>query len=56
MEWRAGNSRGGTSVPRVFAAGDATTFPFKQIIIAGGDGAKAALAAFYQLIRSPAPS
>ena len=42
---------GATSVPGVFAAGDATTVPFKQIVIAAGDGAKAALAAFDHLIR-----
>ena len=44
--------RGQTSVPGVFAAGDATTAPFKQIIIAMGEGAKAALGAFDHLIRS----
>ncbi len=48
------DARGATSVPGVFAAGDATTVPFKQIIIAAGDGAKAALAAFDYLIRQPA--
>jgi NADH-dependent peroxiredoxin subunit F len=47
------DGRGATSVPGVFAAGDATTVPFKQIIIAAGDGAKAALAAFDYLIRQP---
>jgi alkyl hydroperoxide reductase subunit F len=47
------DARGATSVPGVFAAGDATTVPFKQIIIAAGDGAKAALAAFDYLIRRP---
>ena len=46
------DARGGTSVPGVFAAGDCTTVPFKQIIIAAGDGAKAALAAFDHLIRN----
>ncbi len=45
------DSRGQTSVPGVFAAGDATTVPFKQIIIAAGDGSKAALSAFDYLIR-----
>ncbi len=45
------DARGQTSVPGVFAAGDATTVPFKQIIIAAGDGAKAALGAFDYLIR-----
>ena len=44
--------RGETSVPGVFAAGDVTTVPFKQIIIATGDGAKAALGAFDYLMRS----
>ena len=47
------DGRGATSLPGVFAAGDATTVPFKQIIIAAGDGAKAALAAFDALIRQP---
>ena len=47
------DARGQTSVPGVFAAGDATTVPFKQIIIAAGDGAKAALGAFDHLIRTP---
>jgi alkyl hydroperoxide reductase subunit F len=46
------DARGQTSVPGVFAAGDATTVPYKQIIIAAGDGAKAALGAFDHLIRS----
>lgn len=45
------DGRGHTSVPGVFAAGDATTTPFKQIIIAAGDGSKAALSAFDYLIR-----
>ena len=49
------DARGKTSVPGVFAAGDATTVPFKQIIIAAGDGAKAALSAFDHLIRTSAP-
>ena len=48
------DAKGATSVPGVFAAGDATTVPFKQIIIAAGDGAKAALSAFDHLIRTPA--
>jgi NADH-dependent peroxiredoxin subunit F len=48
------DAKGQTSVPGVFAAGDATTTPFKQIIIAAGDGAKAALGAFDHLIRTPA--
>ncbi len=45
---------GKTNVAGVFAAGDATTVPFKQIVISAGDGAKAALAAFDYLIRTPA--
>ncbi|MDQ0571277.1 alkyl hydroperoxide reductase subunit F [Variovorax paradoxus] len=49
------DARGQTSVPGVFAAGDVTTVPFKQIIIAAGDGAKAALGAFDHLIRTSAP-
>ena len=50
------DSRGQTSLPGVFAAGDVTTVPFKQIIIATGDGAKAALGAFDHLIRHSAPA
>jgi alkyl hydroperoxide reductase subunit F len=46
------NARGETSVPGVFAAGDVTTVPFKQIVIAVGEGAKAALSAFDYLVRS----
>jgi alkyl hydroperoxide reductase subunit F len=46
------DARGATSLPGVFAAGDATTVPFKQIIIAAGEGAKAALSAFDHLIRN----
>jgi alkyl hydroperoxide reductase subunit F len=45
------DARGQTSIPGVFAAGDCTTVPFKQIVIAAGDGAKAALGAFDHLIR-----
>jgi alkyl hydroperoxide reductase subunit F len=41
-------------VPGVFAAGDVTTVPYKQIIIASGEGSKAALSAFDHLIRTPA--
>ncbi|MDF3623491.1 alkyl hydroperoxide reductase subunit F [Brytella acorum] len=47
------NAHGATSVSGVFAAGDATTTPYKQIIIATGEGAKAALSAFDYLIRLP---
>lgn len=46
------DAKGQTSAPGVFAAGDATTVPFKQIVIAAGDGAKAALGAFEHLMRS----
>ncbi|SAL24616.1 alkyl hydroperoxide reductase subunit F [Caballeronia humi] len=46
------DAKGATSVPGVFAAGDVTTVPFKQIVIAVGEGAKASLAAFDHLIRS----
>ena len=42
-----------TSLPGVFAAGDATTVPYKQIVIAMGEGSKAALSAFDHLIRTP---
>jgi len=48
------DARGQTSLPGVFAAGDATTTPYKQIIIAMGEGSKAALSAFDHLIRTPA--
>jgi NADH-dependent peroxiredoxin subunit F len=46
------DAKGQTSTPGVFAAGDVTTVPYKQIIIAAGDGAKAALGAFDHLMRS----
>ncbi|KRG41071.1 alkyl hydroperoxide reductase subunit F [Stenotrophomonas pictorum JCM 9942] len=49
------DERGQTSVPGVFAAGDCTTVPYKQIIIAMGAGSTAALGAFDHLIRSSAP-
>jgi alkyl hydroperoxide reductase subunit F len=48
------DAKGQTSLPGVLAAGDVTTVPYKQIIIATGEGAKAALSAFDYLIRSPA--
>jgi alkyl hydroperoxide reductase subunit F len=48
------DARGATSVPGVFAAGDVTTVPFKQIVIAVGEGAKASLGAFDHLIRNSA--
>jgi alkyl hydroperoxide reductase subunit F len=50
------DARGQTSVPGIFAAGDCTTVPFKQIIIAMGEGTKASLAAFDHLIRSSVPA
>ena len=50
------NAHGQTSVPGVFAAGDVTTVPYKQIIIALGEGSKAALGAFDYLIRASAPT
>ncbi len=45
------DGKGRTSVPGVFAAGDVTTVPYKQIVIAMGDGARASLSAFDHLIR-----
>ena len=50
------DDRGQTSLPGVFAAGDATTVPYKQIVIAMGAGSTAALSAFDHIIRSPIPS
>ncbi|RPE75505.1 alkyl hydroperoxide reductase subunit F [Vulcaniibacterium tengchongense] len=50
------DGHGRTSVPGVFAAGDATTVPYKQIVIAMGEGSKAALSAFDHLIRTSAPA
>ncbi|MFW6093992.1 MAG: alkyl hydroperoxide reductase subunit F [Pseudomonadota bacterium] len=47
---------GRTSIPGVFAAGDVTTTPYKQIVVAMGDGSKAALSAFDHLIRTPEPA
>ncbi len=44
-----------TSLSGVFAAGDVTTVPYKQIVIAAGEGSKAALSAFEHLIRTPPP-
>jgi alkyl hydroperoxide reductase subunit F len=46
------NAHGQTSIPGVFAAGDVTTTPYKQIIISMGGGATAALGAFDYLIRN----
>ena len=50
------DARGQTSIPGVFAAGDVTTVPYKQIIIAMGEGSKAALGAFDHLIRTSVPA
>ncbi|HEY4555853.1 MAG TPA: FAD-dependent oxidoreductase, partial [Lysobacter sp.] len=50
------DDRGATNVPGVFAAGDATTVPYKQIVIAMGAGSTAALSAFDHLIRTSAPA
>ncbi len=47
------NARGETNLPGVFAAGDCTTVPYKQIVIAMGEGSKAALTAFDYMIRLP---
>ena len=46
------DAKGHTSVPGVFAAGDCTTVPYKQIVIAAGAGSTAALSAFDHLIRT----
>ncbi len=50
------DAKGQTSVPGVFAAGDCTTVPYKQIVIAMGAGATASLSAFDHLIRTSAPA
>jgi len=50
------DAKGQTSVPGVFTAGDCTTVPYKQIIIAMGEGAKASLSAFDHLIRTSTPA
>jgi alkyl hydroperoxide reductase subunit F len=47
------DAKGATNLAGVYAAGDVTTVPFKQIVIAVGDGAKAALGAFDHLMRTP---
>jgi len=46
------NDRNETSIPGIFAAGDVTTVPYKQIVISMGEGSKAALSAFDFIIRS----
>ncbi|MTW12849.1 alkyl hydroperoxide reductase subunit F [Pseudoduganella eburnea] len=48
------DAKGQTSETGIFAAGDVTTVPYKQIVIAVGEGAKAALGSFDYLIRSSA--
>jgi alkyl hydroperoxide reductase subunit F len=48
------NDRNETSVPGIFAAGDVTTVPYKQIVISMGEGSKAALSAFDFIIRNSA--
>jgi len=50
------DERGATSIPGVYAAGDCTTVPYKQIVISMGAGATAALGAFDYLIRTTAPA
>jgi alkyl hydroperoxide reductase subunit F len=49
------DGRGQTSLPGVFAAGDCTTVPYKQIVVAMGAGSTAALSAFDHLIRTSVP-
>jgi alkyl hydroperoxide reductase subunit F len=46
------DAKGRTSVPGIYAAGDVTTIPFKQIVVAMGDGAKVALTAFEDRLRA----
>ncbi|MEO1729419.1 MAG: alkyl hydroperoxide reductase subunit F [Pseudomonadota bacterium] len=46
------DEEGATSRPGIFAAGDATTVPYKQIVVAMGEGSKAGLSAFDYLIRN----
>ncbi|MGF1645146.1 MAG: alkyl hydroperoxide reductase subunit F [Thiotrichales bacterium] len=45
------DAKGQTNLPGIFAAGDCTTVPYKQIVVAMGEGTKASLAAFDYLIR-----
>ena len=47
------DAKGHTNVPGVFAAGDCTTVPYKQIVVAAGAGSTAALSAFDYMIRTP---
>ncbi len=46
------NERGETSAPGIFAAGDVSTVPYKQIVISMGEGAKASLSAFDYLLKN----
>ena len=46
------DDKGRTSIPGIYAAGDVTTTPFKQIVVAMGEGAKAALTAFEDRMRA----
>lgn len=48
------DEKGRTSAPGIFACGDVTTVPYKQIIISMGEGAKAALSAFEYLLMAEA--
>ncbi|HSP03689.1 MAG TPA: alkyl hydroperoxide reductase subunit F [Acidimicrobiales bacterium] len=50
------DERGRTDIPGVFAAGDCTTVPYKQIVVSLGAGSTAALSAFDHLIRTSAPA
>jgi alkyl hydroperoxide reductase subunit F len=50
------NEKGATSEEGIFACGDVTTVPYKQIVVAMGEGSKASLAAFDYLLMNPAPS
>ena len=52
----ATDTHGATNLPGVFAAGDVTTVPYKQIVVAMGDGSKAGLSVFDYLIRNEADS
>lgn len=47
------NEKGATSESGIFACGDVTTVPYKQIVVAMGEGAKASLAAFDYLLMNP---
>lgn len=50
------NEKGATSEEGIFACGDVTTVPYKQIVVAMGEGSKASLAAFDYLLMNPAPA